>query len=59
MIFADGIIKPVIFFNRPDLYDVLKNVGDASVNVAVQVVENFWNDTARIEFHGLDVAVGA
>jgi single-stranded-DNA-specific exonuclease len=57
LVFADGIIKPVIFFNRPDLHEVLLRVEHNTFDVAVQAVENVWNEAIRIEFHGVDVAV--
>ncbi|MBN1549626.1 single-stranded-DNA-specific exonuclease RecJ [Candidatus Babeliales bacterium] len=56
-IFAEGIIKPVIFFNRPDLFDVLQNMGTESFSVAAQVHENYWNGKTNIELTGIDIAV--
>lgn len=55
-IFLDGIIKPVIFFNRPDLYEQLIAQGDNPFSIAVQISENYWNDRVNIELIGLDVA---
>lgn len=57
MIFSEGIIKPVIFFNRPDLYSVLCGAINSTIDVAVNVAENVWEGTTRVEFHGVDVAV--
>lgn len=57
-IFADGIIKPVIFFSRPDLHARLASVGDQPLHIAVRVVENEWEGQRRVEFHGVDVALG-
>lgn len=54
-IFADGVIKPVIFFNRPELYDYLQDL-DQAYSFAVQVVENQWQGASTYEFHGIDVA---
>src|SRR5579885_3030446 len=55
-VFADGVIKPVIFFNRPELFDRLLNQSDEPFDIAAQVVENHWNDRVNIELQGLDVA---
>lgn len=55
-IFADGIIKPVMFFGRPDLYQLLLEQGETPFDVAVQVTENHWQGKTNIELFGLDVA---
>ena len=55
-IFADGVIKPVIFFNRPELFDQLMNIGQDSFDLAVQVSENHWNGKVSIELQGIDIA---
>ena len=56
-IFSDGVIKPVIFFNRPDLYAVLNNIGDKYFDVAAYVTKNEWEGRVSIELQGLDIAV--
>lgn len=56
MIFADGVMKSVIFFNRPELYERLKKQGTEPFSVAVSVTENQWNGRTNIELCGLDVA---
>jgi single-stranded-DNA-specific exonuclease len=55
-IFAEGVIKPVIFFGRPELYGILTEIGSESFDMAVQVTENHWRGQVSIEFQGLDVA---
>jgi single-stranded-DNA-specific exonuclease len=55
-IFADGIIKPIIFFNRPDLFEKLLNQADEPFDIAVQITENHWNGKTNIELLGLDIA---
>lgn len=57
-IFADGVIKPVIFFNRPDLFEFFMNCGTDSFDLAVTVSENHWNNTVSIELIGVDVSTG-
>lgn len=54
-IFADGVIKPIIFFNRPELFDFLQDM-EQTYAFAVQVVENQWQGNVTYEFHGVDVA---
>lgn len=56
-VFADGVIKPVIFFNRPELFELLNTVGQNSFDLAVQVSENHWNEKVSIELHGMDIAL--
>lgn len=55
-VFSQGIIKPVLFFNRPELYDILINHGDKKFDLAVQVMENHWQGRVNIELQGIDVA---
>jgi len=55
-IFAGGVIKPVIFFNRPELFDVLLGYGQEPFSLAAQVTENHWNGRVNIELVGSDVA---
>lgn len=56
LLFADGVMKPIIFFNRPDLFGKLQEYGQQPFDVAVHVVENYWHDSVSIELQGLDVA---
>lgn len=56
MLFAEGVMKPLMFFNRPELYPLLCAQGQEPFDVAVHVVENHWNDRVSLELQGLDVA---
>ena len=56
-IFSQGIIKSLIFFNRPELKTVFDNIGDKSFNVAGNVTRNEWNGRVNIELQGLDIAI--
>lgn len=56
-IFSQGIIKPVIFFNRPELYSVLTQLQDKPFHIAAYVTKNEWGGTARIELQGIDIAI--
>ncbi len=55
-VFSDGIIKPVIFFNRPDIFDFLMAQENEPFDIAAQINENHWNGRVNIELTGLDVA---
>ena len=55
-VFADGVIKPIIFFNRPELFAQFQDVGQNAFDLAVQVSENHWNGKVSIELQGIDVA---
>jgi single-stranded-DNA-specific exonuclease len=56
MIFSNGIVKPIIFFNRPELAQALEKHGDAPFNIAAHVIKNEWNDRISVELHGVDIA---
>ena len=56
-VFADGIIKPVIFFSRPELYPLLCEHKDQPLSMAVYISENHWNGKVSVEFQGIDVAL--
>ncbi len=56
-VFAQGVIKPVIFFNRPELYSVLNQIGDKSFSLAAYVEKNEWEGKTNIELKGLDIAI--
>ncbi len=57
MVFSQGIIKPVMFFYRPDLMPVFQQLGDKAFTLAAHVSKNEWNGNASIDLHGVDVAV--
>lgn len=53
-VFAEGIIKPVVFFNRPELYEKFLACEQNSFSIAAQISENHWNGKTSIELVGLD-----
>ncbi len=55
-VFADGVVKPLIFFNRPDIYEMLMVQEGAIFDVAVQISENHWQGRVSVELMGLDIA---
>lgn len=57
LIFSEGVVKPLIFFNRPELFDFFLNRGDKSFDVAAQVSQNYWNGKYSIQLMGVDVSV--
>jgi single-stranded-DNA-specific exonuclease len=57
MVFAEGVIKPVIFFNRPELYEILLDNQDKAVNMAVRVTQNTWQSRVTIELIGIDLMI--
>jgi single-stranded-DNA-specific exonuclease len=56
MVFAQGIIKPVIFFNRPDLIEPLSQCLDKPFQLAAHILKNEWGGVTRIELQGVDIA---
>lgn len=55
-VFADGVIKPVIFFNRPELFELLCSFEQEPFDLAAQVSENHWNGRVSVELTGVDIA---
>lgn len=55
-VFSDGVIKPVIFFNRPELFNLLIEQGEESFDIAGQITENHWDGKVSIELRGIDIA---
>lgn len=56
-VFADGVIKPLVFFNRPELFEKLAEQGDKPFHVAAQISENHWNGRVSVELLGVDVCL--
>lgn len=59
MVFAEGVIKPVIFFNRPELYAEFVAKGFEPFCLVAQVSKNYWNGKTSLELIGVDVAFSA
>lgn len=55
-IVSQGITKPVIFFNRPELFSTLQELREKPFDLAVRVSENHWNGRVSIELLGVDIA---
>lgn len=53
--FADGVIKPVMFFNRPELFEFFNQHYENSFTLAARVSENHWKDRINIELIGVDI----
>lgn len=56
-VFIDGIVKPVIFFNRPELFKKFQELETVPFDLAVHTLENNWNNETRIELQGIDIAL--
>jgi single-stranded-DNA-specific exonuclease len=54
LVFADGVTKPVIFFNRPDLFDFFNTHREEQFDIIAHISENNWNGKAAIELQGID-----
>lgn len=53
--FSQGVIKPVMLFNRPDLYEFFAECGDKSFDLVGTITQNHWNDSVSTEILGIDV----
>jgi len=56
-VFSHGVIKPVIFFNRPELFPIMNQLGDKTFTLAGSVSINEWNGRTNVEVQGVDVVV--
>ncbi|AXK61002.1 single-stranded-DNA-specific exonuclease RecJ [Candidatus Chromulinivorax destructor] len=56
VVFADGVIKSLIFFNRPELFEALVMQGDETFDIVAQVMQNYWNGKCTVELQGVDIA---
>ncbi|MCK4265583.1 single-stranded-DNA-specific exonuclease RecJ [Candidatus Babeliales bacterium] len=56
-VFSDGVIKPVIFFNRPDLFTVFNELGEKNFDLAGNVTKNEWEGRTNIELFGVDLVI--
>jgi len=56
-VFADGVIKPLVFFNRPELFELLLAHDQEPFDAAVTVTENHWNGKVNIELLGVDISL--
>ncbi len=57
MVAADGVIKSLLFFNRPELFESLVNQADKPFAIIGQVSVNYWQGNSSIELIGLDMIV--
>ncbi|MCK5632856.1 single-stranded-DNA-specific exonuclease RecJ [bacterium] len=55
-VFSDGVIKPLIFFNRPELFEKLLEHGEKPLHLAAQISENHWGGRVSVELIGTDVS---
>ena len=56
VVFADGVIKSLVFFNRPELFELLVAQGDETFDIVAQVMQNYWNGKCTVELQGVDIA---
>lgn len=57
-VFKDGVIKPVIFFNRPEVYDQLLALNNQSFNLAVNATANHWHGRTTAQLQAIDISIG-
>lgn len=55
-VFSHGMIKQVLFFNRPELMESLAELSDRPFSLAAHVTVNEWNGRRSIELQGVDIA---
>ncbi len=57
LVFSEGTIKPILFFNRPELFEPLSSRHNEPISLAAYVTENHWNGKVSVELQGVDVAL--
>lgn len=55
VVFADGVLKSVMFFNRPELAQKLADQGEEPFDIVAQILHNYWNGSYTIELQGIDI----
>lgn len=55
--FAQGVVKPIVFFNRPELYEVFQTLDDKPFSVVGTITQNEWNESISTEILGIDIAL--
>lgn len=55
-VFSQGAVKPLIIFNRPELYQLLLQHEDKPFTLAAHVSTNEWNGSLSYDLHGVDIA---
>jgi single-stranded-DNA-specific exonuclease len=56
MVFSEGVLKSLLFFNRPELYQPLCAQGDKPFSIAVHITSNEWQGKTTIELQGIDIS---
>ena len=56
-VFADGVVRSVIFFYRPELFEILVNQADEQFDIVGQVTQNYWNGSYSVEILGIDIVL--
>lgn len=56
LLFAEGMLRPIIFFNRPDIFERLRTQGSDPFDVVGHVTQNYWNERVSLELQGIDIA---
>ncbi|OQA35435.1 MAG: Single-stranded-DNA-specific exonuclease RecJ [Candidatus Dependentiae bacterium ADurb.Bin331] len=56
LFFADGIAKPIIFFNRPEIFQFLVDNSNDYFDIVAHINENNWQGKISIELIGIDIA---
>lgn len=56
-IYSDSGACPVIFFNKPEFYNMIKDNENKTFDMAVKITENNWNSRQKIELIGIDISI--
>ncbi len=54
-VFENGVLKSVMFFNRPELFEKLIAQADQPFDIVAQISHNYWNGSYTIELQGIDI----
>lgn len=56
LISDDGVTRPIMFFGKPELYDMLRARNGERFAVAAHVVKNEWRGNVSFELQGVDIS---
>jgi single-stranded-DNA-specific exonuclease len=56
LVYAEGVNRSMIIFNRPDLYMPLCAQGQKPFDAAVMVTKNYWNGVTTMQLQAMDLA---
>jgi single-stranded-DNA-specific exonuclease len=48
---------PIIFFNKPDFFNIIKENKNSKFEIVAKITQNNWNNKSKIELIGIDIKI--